>query len=303
MQWKMLSLGLLPALVLSACGRAEPGEPTHDAPRPVAGVEAPAAPGPAVTAPDAPAVAGEFGAEAPSSGAVGMGEAPAPARDGAVQPAQPAAPGAAAPSAPAAEQQRPAATTADEILRRVDRTYTGVRSMEADFVQHLSVPLLRTTQRSEGKLYQRRPDRFLMRFTDPAGDILVADGRHFWMYNPSVDRTQVIRGRLAEGSSQVDLQQQFLSNPTERFAATLNGTETLQGRPTHVLTLVPRGASQYKQIRIWVDQQDNLVRRFEMTEENESVRRIELSNLRLNVNLPDSLFQFTPPAGTQIFDR
>jgi outer membrane lipoprotein carrier protein len=188
-------------------------------------------------------------------------------------------------------------------MRRVDRAYANVRSMEADFVQHLTVPLLGTNQRSEGRLLQRRPDRFAMRFTDPAGDIMVADGRHFWMYNPSVDRTQVIRTRIAEGGAQVDLQQQFLSNPTQRFVATLAGAETVNGRATHVVSLVPRGRSQYRLIRVWVDQQDNLVRRFEMTEENESVRRIELRNLRLNVDLPDSAFHFTPPAGTQVFDQ
>jgi outer membrane lipoprotein-sorting protein len=54
---------------------------------------------------------------------------------------------------------------------------------------------------------------------------------------------------------------------------------------------------------MWVDAGDFTVRRFEMIEENESVRRVELSNIRRNITLADNLFRFVPPQGTQIFDQ
>ncbi|HSU14994.1 outer membrane lipoprotein chaperone LolA, partial [Longimicrobium sp.] len=192
---------------------------------------------------------------------------------------------------------------AAEILTRVEQAANGIRSLEADFTQTLNVPLLGSNQRSAGKLYQRKPDRFLMRFSEPAGDVMVADGRHFWIYYPSSDRTQVLRTSIAEGGEQADFQRQFLSNATERFVATLNGEETVAGRPTWALTLVPKRESPYKVIRIWVDKQDNLVRRFEMTEENNSVRRVELRNLKVNQPVADALFTFTPPAGTHVFEQ
>lgn len=283
---------LVPALALAACGRAEPGDISQESPRP-SRADAPAAvPG------SAPAAAGtEAGA------AVKAGESAAAAPGAQPRQGQPQTPGAAGAASQSAAPSAADAANADEILRRVEQAYSGMRSMEADFVQHLSVPLLGSSQRSEGKLYQRRPDRFLMRFTDPAGDVIVADGRHFWMYQPSADRTQVLRSAMGQGGMQVDLQQEFLSNPTQRYVATLVGTETVDDRPADVLTLVPRGRSQYRLIRIWVDRNDSLVRRFEMTEENETVRRLEFRNMRRNVDLPDSLFQFTPPAGTRVFDQ
>jgi chaperone LolA len=185
----------------------------------------------------------------------------------------------------------------------VEQAANGIRSLEADFTQTLNVPLLGSNQRSAGKLYQRKPDRFLMRFSDPDGDVIVADGRYFWLYYPSSDRTQVIRTSIAEGGQSVDLQQQFLSNPNQRFVATLAGDESVAGRSSYVLTLVPRGASAYKILKIWVDKEDYLVRRFEMTEENESVRRVELRNVRTNHALANSLFTFTPPAGAQVIQQ
>lgn len=192
---------------------------------------------------------------------------------------------------------------ANAILRRVETTAAGIRTFEADFTQSLRVPLLNSNQSSSGKLYQRKPDRFLMRFTDPAGDVMVADGRYFWIYYPSSDRTQVIRTSIAEGGEQADFQRQFLSNATERFVATLNGQEDVAGEGTWALTLVPKRASPYKVVRIWVGRNDYLVRRFEMTEENNSVRRVELRNLKVNQSISDALFTFTPPAGTHVFEQ
>ncbi|HEX5725212.1 MAG TPA: outer membrane lipoprotein chaperone LolA [Longimicrobiaceae bacterium] len=238
----------------------------------------------------APAVAGGDTALAPPAGAGTEPAAPAGAEPKGAQPA--------APAGDSDSQDRAA-----EILGRVERTAAGIRSLEADFVQSLTVPLLGTSQRSTGKLYQRKPDRFLMRFTDPAGDVIVADGRHFWLYYPSNDRTQVIRTSIAEGGERADFQREFVSNPTARYVATLVGEESVGGEATYVLTLVPRRASPYKILKVWVDKDDNLIRRFEMTEENDSVRRVELRNIRLNPALSDALFSFTPPPGTQVFDQ
>ena len=294
-------LALTAALALPACGGSETAEALRGSPAatPPASGSAAADTGAAVALESAPVQAG---AESP---AAAPGAAPATPPAAGTQPASPAAAtpdGAKSqPAAPAA--QRESAPDAERILRRVEAEYEGVRSMQADFVQDLDVPLLGTKQRSSGKLYQRRPDRFLMKFSDPAGDVIVADGRHFWMYYPSNDRTQVMKTSIAAGSEQVDLHRQFLSNPTQRYVATLTGSEQVDGHAAHVLTLVPRQRSSYKQLRIWVDRDDYTVRRFEMTEENESTRRIELRNLRKNVSLPDGLFAFTPPRGTQIFEQ
>jgi len=206
----------------------------------------------------------------------------------------------AAPTPPAAETAPDAAS----ILARAEKAYDAVRSLQADFVQDLTVPLLDQTQRSRGTMYHRRPDRFLMKFSDPAGDVVVADGKYLWLYYPSTDAKQVIRTTLEEGGHQVDLQREFLSNPTARFRASLNGTEAVGGRSADLLTLVPRqSSSPYRKIRLWVDRQDALVRRFEITEQNGTVRRLELRNLRANVTLPDGLFAFTPPAGAQVFQQ
>lgn len=232
---------------------------------------------------------------------------------GAPQPAAPAPPAADAQpssgtnanaSAEQAPQQSSPATagSAEEILLRAERAYDAVRTMRASFTQELTVPLLNSTHHSRGDLYHRKPDRFAMRFTDPAGDLVVADGTSLWAYYPSTDAGQVLRGSSGEAGG-LDLQREFLSNPTERFNATLEGTETVAGRDTHRLSLIPRSPAGYSSVRIWIDTQDFLARRFEVVESNENIRRVELHDLRTNVDLPEGVFNFTPPPNAQIFEQ
>lgn len=190
---------------------------------------------------------------------------------------------------------------AEKVLKQAADAYAAVHALQADFVQRLENPLLGKTTTSRGTIYQRRPDRFLMRFSDPKGDLVVADGQNLWVYYPSVDPDQVMRRRGGTGA--MDLQAQFLGDPLKRFRPQLEGTESVDGRPATVLELEPRVDTGYDRLRIWVDRQDHLVRRFEIHESSGIVRHFELSDLRVDPRLPDDLFHFEPPAGATIVDR
>lgn len=273
------------------------------APAPVT-VQQPEADAAAIDASATSAAAEEHGSDgaqpdrvAASGGAEASQAAPLPAQT-------PAPAGQSPPPTPPATPSGGVAQDAALILRRASEAYARVETLRADFVQQIENPLLRSRTTSTGTIFQRRPDRFLMRFSDPEGDVIVSDGVYFWVYYPSVDARQVIRAPAGEGrAGAVDLQAQFLGDPQRRFAATLHGSEAVAGRSAHVLTLVPREAAPYRQLKVWVDANDHLVRRFEITEESGAVRRFELSDVQVNTRLGDDLFRFSPPAGAHVIDR
>ena len=195
------------------------------------------------------------------------------------------------------EQQGPA------ILRRAASAYKNVASMKADFTQKRDNPILGSTTVSRGTLYQKRPDRFLMKFSDPAGDVIVSDGRYFWLYYPSADRRQVMRAPAQTGAAGgVDLQAQFLGDPLTRFTHTYHGKQSVDGRSTHVLTLVPRENAGYKSLKVWIDDKDAMVRRFVLVENNGLRQEFTLSGLAINPALSNDLFKFTPPADAHIIE-
>jgi outer membrane lipoprotein-sorting protein len=43
------------------------------------------------------------------------------------------------------------------------------------------------------------------------------------------------------------------------------------------------------------------VRRFEITEENETLRTVVLRDMQPDAPIEDDVFSFTPPAGTDVF--
>lgn len=112
-----------------------------------------------------------------------------------------------------------------------------------------------------------------------------------------------MRMPASHGAGGVDLRAQFVGDPLERFAIISEGREEVGGRSTMVLRMNPRAPMGYRALKVWIDTQDYLIRRFEVTEENGMTRHFDLSNLRLNVRLSDDLFRFDPPAGARVVDR
>jgi outer membrane lipoprotein carrier protein len=217
------------------------------------------------------------------------------------------------PPVPVAIDEEPKETAVDvdaasqdgaAILKRASVAYGKVKAMRADFVQRRENPLLNSNTTSRGTLYQKSPDRFALKFSQPAGDVIIADGRYFWVYYPSVDRRQVIRANATEGGAgAVDLQAQFIGDPVKRFKYTYEGSQKLGGRTVHILTLVPRSDAGYKSMKVWIDGMDSLVRRFQINENSGTVVEFQLSNLSVNPLLGNDIFQFTPPAGAQVIER
>lgn len=189
------------------------------------------------------------------------------------------------------------------VLERAAERYASLRGFCADFNQTIEVTLLRETVESQGELCQLRADNFEMRFTDPPGDRIVADGNDLWVYFPSTDEGQVFRSPLAGSEGRFDLHREFLSDPGERYLATLEGRDRIDGRDVYLLSLRPRVRSPYLQARIWIGVEDALIRRIEILEESESIRTLELTNIRLDPVIAADRFRFDPPPGVQVITR
>jgi outer membrane lipoprotein carrier protein len=192
------------------------------------------------------------------------------------------------------------------LLARAEARYDSLRSLRASFEQTIEVPLLDRSRSGHGTWYQEGRARFRMDFTEPVGDLIVADGAHLWLYYPSTNPGQVVRTTLEgdpTGTAMVNLQGRIFREARTGYDATLDGTETIDGRTTCRVVLIPRdeAATTYRKVRVWVAPRDLLVRRFEITEENETVRVVTLSDLHPDVALADSLFRFTPPPGVDVF--
>jgi outer membrane lipoprotein carrier protein len=198
-----------------------------------------------------------------------------------------------------------AAQDATAIVGRSSRVYRSLSSLKADFVQVIDNPMIDSAE-SRGTLVQAGPDRLAMRFSDPPGEAIVIDGRHVWIYTPSTTPGQVIRMPVPSGGPVYgyNMLGWLLDRPAERYTASYVRADRLDGRSVDVVRLVPAVPDlPFERAVLWLDRDDGLPRRLEITEPSGALRTLTLSKLRVNQRVSDKTFTFEVPEGVRVVDQ
>ena len=96
----------------------------------------------------------------------------------------------------------------------------------------------------------------------------------------------------------------LLDRPAERYTAKYLEQAKIGGRTLDVIELTPSVPDlPFDRAVIWLDRQDGLPRRLEITEKSGAVRSLALSNLKVNRRVPDATFKFAVPSGVRIVDQ
>ena len=197
------------------------------------------------------------------------------------------------------------AQDAKAIIGRAAQTYRSLRSLRADFVQVIDNPMIDSAE-SKGTLVQAGPAKLAMRFSDPSGEAIVIDGKHVWVYTPSTVPDQVVRLSVPSGGPTYgyNLLAWLLDRPTERYRASYLRAERIGGRSADVIELIPAVPDMpFTKALIWIDRENALPRRLEITEESGATRTLTLSRIRVNESLPTGTFSFKVPSGVRIVDQ
>src|SRR5712691_2538110 len=191
------------------------------------------------------------------------------------------------------------------ILDRASASFDTVRTLQADFTQIVDNPMLGDPDTTRGRLYQRRPNYFAMRFSDPKNDRIVADGRRLWLYTPSTTPGQVIRTTIpGTGTTGPNLIGQFVEHPRERYSARYVRADSIGDAAVDVITLTPRAADlPYSEATVWIAQQDGLIRRIEIVENSGQRRTITLQHLSVVGATSDQKIRFSPTSGVRVVDQ
>ena len=204
-------------------------------------------------------------------------------------------------AAPLAAQTRDAGA----IVGRSSQVYRSLSSLTADFVQVIDNPMIDSAE-SRGTLVQAGPSKLAMRFSEPPGEAVVIDGQHVWVYTPSTVPDQVLRLKAPSGGPVYgfNLLAWFLDRPAERYEAKYLREDKVGGRAVDVIELTPAVPDlPFERAVLWLDRQDGLPRRLEITEKSGALRTLALSDLRVNRRVPESTFQFKVPPGARVVDQ
>jgi len=157
--------------------------------------------------------------------------------------------------AAAAAAQTP---SGDEIVRRVDANlFAESRIMTSQMIVHGE----RETRTIESKTWQRGTSDAYTEYLAPArerGTKMLKLGDDLWTYDPGTDRTIMISGSMLRQSvmgSDLSYEDMMEDPRLERsYAATVSGSDTLDGRNCLVVDLTARREGlAYHTRKVWVD--------------------------------------------------
>lgn len=193
-------------------------------------------------------------------------------------------------------------TPGDSLLDRAARGVASGRAVRASFEQTLTNPDVRETRTARGEFVQQGASKFAFRFSEPAGDAIVADGSAIWVYLPSSARGQALKLPIAQGA-QLDLLTQLLTAPRTSYAIVERPADQISAHAVSVFVLTPKAANTpFTKATLWIDRDEAVVRQLEAVEPSGLVRRIRFTNIRTDAELPKDALTFVVPAGVKVLD-
>ncbi len=54
---------------------------------------------------------------------------------------------------------------------------------------------------------------------------------------------------------------------------------------------------------VWIDAESDLITGVDVHDANESIRRVRLTDIRMDLEVPDDVFRFVPPPGARVMTR
>jgi outer membrane lipoprotein carrier protein len=195
---------------------------------------------------------------------------------------------------------------AEAAYDRVAKAWATHTTLEAQFEQKITNPLLGRTASSRGTFLQQKPGRVNITFTDPVGDKIVGDGSSLWVYLPSSAPGQVMKLPAdADGAIVADLLGQLLDAPKRSFTFTGGDAVTVDGRATHRVLMTPKtaGSVPFTKATLWLDDTEPRPVRVQVTDQQGVERAITLTTWTPNATLPKDAFKFTPPKGVKVITK
>ena len=198
---------------------------------------------------------------------------------------------------------------ADAMLDKAATAHSALRSLKATFEQVIQNPLTGSSASARGEMLQKGPRYLAIRFSQPKGDLIVADGQALWVYLPSTNPGQVFRVPIgAQGSAvagSVDVLSAFFQQPRGHYDVKDAGVSPIDGRDAHAIILMPKkpGDAPFTKAVVWIDPRSAYVRQFETTDASGLVRTVKVTRFGANAPINDNVFRFVPPANVKIFDQ
>jgi outer membrane lipoprotein carrier protein len=182
-----------------------------------------------------------------------------------------------------------------QVLDRLQRHYRDTNSFTAKFNEEIATVGAPKRQR-QGTVSFRKPGRMRWEFSDPEKQTIVSDGETLYSYDPDLNQVLETPLKHALKSSSATSFLLGIGNINRDFKAAFANPPT----PTGLVDLILDAKTGGYKIEIGLDPATYNLITLTLTDQLGDVTKIAFSDVRDNVELPDSNFAFKVPAGADV---
>lgn len=192
------------------------------------------------------------------------------------------------------------AFAADGLVAKIQATYESLQSFDTNFSQVLRNTASGEEQHRDGMFFFKKPNLVRWETTSPEEELLIVGENVVWDYfsdeqvaykyetDAVLDSKTMIR--FISGQARLDEDFWITEEPDEQGMAKLN--------------LAPKEPEpQLVQAYIWVERETALVKRILLQDFYGNENELIFEDIKINPDLPTTLFNFSPPADVEIFDN
>lgn len=182
-----------------------------------------------------------------------------------------------------------------QVLDRLQQHYRDTKSFSAKFNEEIATVGAPKRNR-QGTVSLRKPGRMRWDFETPEKQTVVSDGETLYTYDP--DLNQVVK---------TPLKQALASNSATAFLLGIGNIKrdfqaqfAKPATPTGLVDLILNARAGGYKVELGVDPKTYNLATLTLTDQLGNVTRIYFSEVRDNVDLPESMFVFKTPPGADV---
>lgn len=175
----------------------------------------------------------------------------------------------------------------------------GVKTLQANFTQTTYDNRGKPVQKSFGRMALQRPGKFRWEVKRPIPQLIIANESRLWIYDPDLDQVTIRSLKHAAGETPALLLSHVDASINNEFTI----TEIEKNAPGwRWFSLTPKMAdSMFASVEMGF--MDKQIREMRLKDHLGHATMVAFESPKTNVNLPASLFTFTPPKNVDVIDE
>jgi len=186
----------------------------------------------------------------------------------------------------------------ETIIKNIQTKYSATKDFTINFKQIFIWRLAGTTDTVMGTIYWKKENYYKFQTLDK---VISTDGKSVWSYSLFTNQTLIDNFHEED---ELFLPRHVLFEFPDEYSTKYIGKEAIEKQYYYVLQMTPKSEDELfiQTLKVWIDPKTWLAKKVEYTDLRDNITIYIVEQIKLDQGLDESIFQFTPPTGSEAID-